>query len=136
MPNGITRGTESRWRAQGHRPQGVRLPVRRCHCELPTARGHAGPRQRGAPQALQAGRLAREHRPRCDLRQGRRRGGAQEWAAVRLRGRRVERAAGAEGPRLAHSEEPARRRQRYGAPLLGYDPGCAGALCERRQEYP
>ncbi len=67
--------------------------------------------------------LAREHHTGRGLRQGHYRGGTQERAAVRLRGRCVERAAGTKGPRLAHGEEPPRRWQRRGAPLLGHDPG-------------
>ena len=131
-----TRGAESRWCTQGGGPRQVRLPVRRRHRELPFARRHAWPRQCGSPKALQAGRLAREHRPRRDLRQGRGRSGTRERTACRLRGRRVECAAGAEGPYLAHGEEPAWRRQRYGATLLGHDTRRTGALCEWRQEHP
>ena len=130
------RGAESHRSAQGRRPPRLRLTMRRDHRELPLARGHAEPRERGPPRALQAGRLAREHRARRDLRRGRGRRGARQRAAVRLRGRRVERAARAAGPRLARGEEPAWRRKRHGAALLGHDPRCAGAVCGGHQEHP
>ena len=41
--------------------------MRRRHRQLPVARGDARARERGAAQALQEGRMAREYGPRRDL---------------------------------------------------------------------
>ena len=105
--------------------------MRRRHCQLPVARGDTRARERGAAQALQEGRMARQHRAWRDLQRRGRRSGAQVRAAERVRRGRVERPAGAQEPPVAADEEPARRRKRHDAALLGHDTRRAGALCGR-----
>ena len=64
-------------------PQGLCLPMRRRHRQLPPPRGYPRTRQRRTPQALQEGCLARQHRAWRHLRQGRRCRCYQVWPAER-----------------------------------------------------
>ena len=75
-----------------------------------------------------SGRVACQHRAWRDLQRRGRRSGAQVRAAERVRRGRVERPAGAQEPPVAADEEPARRRKRHDAALLGHDTRRAGAV--------
>ena len=129
---------------------GPHLPRRRSgawcrHCDVVTINAPLHPETEGLfDDALighdEARRLPGQHRPRQDLRPGRRRPGAGERSAGRLRGRRLVPAAGTRGPSLADHAAPrhdpahlglARSRPRPGTPPARGRSSSAGSPAAR-----